>query len=225
VERAVGPDAGRRRSGAFALAFLVVVAAAILTPLIRTAPAAHATEAPEPLTVRILSTGVDPALVQVDPGETVVWVNRAGATRSILAMDASFDSGPLADGEKFQFAFTEPRTVSYSVVQAPGISGTVVVHDPSAPVPTPGPVATPAPGAPPAAPAGFAYTGSATAVNGAIGGLVLALGAGLVYLAQRFGVVAAISRLTFSHASDDLLPTRRARRIRKAEARRGRIRR
>jgi plastocyanin len=222
VERAVGADAGRRRTGAFVLAFVVVVTAAILTPLIRTAPAAHATEAPTPVTVRILSTGVDPALVQVEPGDTVVWVNRAGATRSILASDASFDSGSLANGERFQFAFTEPRTVSYAVVQAPGISGTVVVHDPSAPAPTP--VAAPVPGTP-AAPAGFAYTGSATAVNGAIGGLLLAIGAGLVYTAQRFGVVAAISRLTFSHASDDLLPTRRHRRIRKAEARRGRVRR
>jgi amino acid transporter len=97
-----------------------------------------------------------------------------------------------------------------------------VIHDPSAPAPVP--AAAPAPGAPAAAPAGFAYTGSATAVNGAIGGLLLAIGAALVYTAQRFGVIAAISRLTFSHASDDLLPTRRHRRIRKAEARRGRIR-
>ena len=159
----------------------------------------------------------------MEPGDTVVWVNRAGATRSILAMDASFDSGELAEGERFQFAFTEPRTVSYAVVQAPGISGTVVVQDPSAPAPAPTPTPFAAP--PPAAPSGFAYTGSSTAVNGAIGGLMLAFGAVLLYAAQRFGVVAAISRLTFSFGTDDLLPTRRHRRIRRDEARRSRNRR
>lgn len=226
VERAVQVDAGRRRFHAFLVAFLVALAITIFTPLHGTAPSAHATEEPKPVTVRITATGIDPPLVQVEPGATVVWVNRAGASRSILATDASFDSGALADGERFQFAFTEPRTVGYSVVQAPGITGTVVVGDAATPAPSPSPTpfAAPAPGTPGAAPAGFAYTGSSTAVNAAIGGLLLAFGAALLYAAQRFGVVAAISRLTFSHGADDLLPSRRHRRIRKAEARRDRIR-
>jgi plastocyanin len=231
AERAETRNSGCRRSIALVgLALLVALVA--LVGMIRTASPASAkpvaedvtaaatNAAPKPVTVRILPTGIDPAMVEIAPGATVVWVNRAGASRSILATDASFDSGALADGERFQFAFTEPRTVSYSVVQSPGISGTIVVRDPSAPAP----VATPVPGAAPAAtPPGFAYTGSSTAVNAAIGGLVLALGATLLYAAQRFGVVAAISRLTFSVPADDLLPSRRHRRIRKAESRRGRI--
>ena len=55
----------------------------------------------------------------------------------------------------------------------PGSPGTIVVRDPSAPAPVPAtaPSATPA-----AAPPGFAYTGSSTAVNAAIGGLLLAFG-------------------------------------------------
>ncbi len=209
-----------RLPAALALVALVVGLAA-MGMTIRTARTAHAADAPKSVTVRILANGVEPAMVQVEPGSTVVWVNRAGASRSILATDASFDSGALAEGEKFQFAFTEPRTVSYSVVQAPGISGTIVVGDASAPAPAPAPVAAPVP----AAPAGFAYTGSSTAVNAAVGGLLLAFGATLLYGAQRFGVVAAISRLTFSAAADDLLPSRRHRRIRREAARRSRIRR
>jgi len=229
VERTGRGDAGIRRSVAIPVAIPAVLLVAVLVAAVGALmlrggpPPVGATEAPKPITVRILATGVEPAMVQVDPGATVVWVNRAGASRSILASDASFDSGALAEGERFQFAFTEPRTVTYSVVQAPGISGTVVVGDapPPGPVPSPTPIAAPAPGA---TPDGFAYTGSSTAVNGAIGGLLLAFGAVLLYGAQRFGVVAAISRLSFSHGADDLLPSRRHRRLRKAEARRSRVR-
>lgn len=224
AERAEPRTSGRGFLLALLIAVIVgFVGSAALGPLIRAMPMAAALDAPKSVTVRILATGIRPATVKVAPGATVVWVNDAGASRSILATDASFDSGSLADGERFQFAFSEPRTVSYSVVQAPGVSGTVVVADPSAPAPAP--VATPF--APPAAdpadpqPAGFAYTGSSTAINGAVGGMALAIGAALLYAARRYGVVATLSRLTFAHASDDLLPSRRHRRTMRAQARRG----
>jgi plastocyanin len=234
--------AERRRSGrGHARALLVAVGvgfvgAAVLLPLTRAAPPANAADradpvaepaalkAPKSVTVRILASSVEPATVNVVPGATVIWVNDAGSTRSILASDASFDSGSLSDGERFQFAFTQARTVSYSVVQAPGVSGTVVVAAPGveAPAPAPAPFAPPAAGPTDPQPAGFAYTGSATAINGLIGGLALAFGAGLVMTARRFGVVATLSRLTFSFGPDDLLPTRRHRRtMREAARRRG----
>ncbi len=218
-------------------ALLLGLAGAVLLTLVLagSGPARAAVGPPKSVTVKILPTAIQPPVVNVVPGETVVWVNQAGATRSILASDASFDSGALANGERFQFAFTQPRTVSYSVVQTPGFSGTVVVAVPGSAAPAPvasaGPAASPfAPAAPVANPAdpqpsGFAYTGSATATNGLVGGLVLACGAGLVMTARRFGVAATFSRLSFSLGPDDLLPSRRHRRERKDEARRGRIRR
>ncbi len=179
------------------------------------------------VTVRILPSSIEPATVNVAPGASVIWVNDAGAPRSILASDASFDSGSLSDGERFQFAFTQPRTVSYSVVQAPEISGTVVVAAPGTTTPEPAPTPFAPPAAPPTdpQPAGFAFTGSATAINGLIGGLALALGAALVMTASRSGVAATLSRLSFNFGADDLLPTRRHRRTRKDQARRGRTRR
>ena len=61
-------------------------------------------------------------------------------------------------------AFTEPGTVTYTVVSAPGVSGTVVVNAVTAASPTPAPVPT---GTPPAAPTGFAYTGAGSALTGA----------------------------------------------------------
>lgn len=185
---------------------------------------AGAAETPQPVTVRIAAGSLDPASVQIEPGATVVWVNKASTTRSVLAADASFDSGELAPGERFQFAFTEARSVQYAVVQSPGVTGTIVVGDAAAaPAPTPFAPAASGPSGPP--PSEFAYTGSATSVNALIGGLSLAVGAGLLYAARRVGVVATLSRLAFSMPLDDVLPTRRHRRMMRTRPRRGRPRR
>lgn len=169
----------------------------------------------DPPTVHITAAGVDPTTVQVEPGQTVVWINESGAKRSVVADDSSFDSGSLANGDRFQFAFTEPGTVSYSVVSAPGVKGTVVV---SAATPA---AATPAPtGTPPTAPTDFAYTGAGSALTGGAGAFALALGVGLVLSARRIGLM-AYSGLSYFLAPDDLLPTRRQRRVRRNRARKG----
>src|SRR5262249_19767561 len=148
-------------------------------------------ESPQPVTVRILDSGLDPAQVQIEPGATVIWVNRSDSERSVLATDASFDSGELAKGERFQFAFTEPRSVTYTVAQTPTVQGTVIVGDAPAAAPAPTPFApgsgTGATGATgtPGQTSEFAFTGSATSVNALIGGLVVVFGVGLIILARR----------------------------------------
>ena len=83
--------------------------------LLLSGTAAGAAETASPPTVRILAAGVDPPTVQVAPGDAVIWINESGGDRSIVATDASFDSGTLQDGDRFQFAFTEARTVTYTV--------------------------------------------------------------------------------------------------------------
>jgi plastocyanin len=192
----------------------------------RAAAAAESDDGPQPVTVRILASGLEPALVQIEPGATVTWVNEAGATRTVMASDASFDSGALKQGQHFQFAFTEPRSVSYSVTQVPSITGEITVAAGGAPAPAPSPGADPfgqtgaAPADPTAQPAGFAFTGSSTAVNGLIGGTLVAIGAGLLYSLRRYGVAGTFARMTFAPRSDDLLPSRRHRRERRDVARR-----
>jgi plastocyanin len=194
----------------------VLIVGAFLGLLTGGAGPATAANAPgtssDPPTVHITAAGVDPAVVQVEPGQTVVWINQSGAKRSVVADDSSFDSGSLASGDRFQFAFTEPGTVTYTIVSAPGVSGTVVVSvaTPAAPTPVPAP----------AGPTGFAYTGAGSALTGAAGAFALALGVGLVLSARRIGLV-AYSGLSYFLAADDLLPTRRHRRVRRDRARRG----
>jgi plastocyanin len=192
-------------------------------------------DGPQPVTVRILASGLEPAMVQIEPGATVTWVNESGATRTIMAADASFDSGAMEQGERFQFAFTEPTTVTYSVTQAPQIQGQITVAAGGQPAPAaapaPAPVAgdpfgqggqdgTTPPADPTAQPSGFAFTGSSTAVNGLIGGTLVAIGAGLLYSMRRYGVAGTFARLTFAPRSDDLLPSRRHRRERRDSSRR-----
>jgi plastocyanin len=215
---------------------LGVVGLGLLLALVLVGPARAAGAAaadddtPQPVTVRILASGLEPAMVQIEPGATVTWVNESGGTRTIMAADASFDSGAMEQGERFQFAFTEPRSVTYSVTQAPQIQGEITVAAGGQPVPVPetvpaagdpfGAGGTGPPADPTAQPSGFAYTGSSTAVNGLIGGTVLAIGAGLLYSLRRYGVAGTFARLTFAPRSDDLLPTRRHRRERRDLSRR-----
>ena len=189
-----------------------VVASTLGLPVALASPTAATADV---VTVHIGEHALTPAVVTAPPGGTIVWVNDATSPRTIMASDASFDSGPLEPGERFQFAFTQARTVSYGITEVPGVTGTITVADGAAPAPVAAPAVTPAPGPTEPQPAGFAYTGSATAVNGLIGGLVVALGAGLLMLAGRFGLTAALSGVPGGLRADDLLPTRRHRRHRR----------
>jgi plastocyanin len=215
------------RAAAGTLGLSVVVGLLAVIALAATAGAAPLVPDGKAVTVKIGATGITPLTATAKPGDTVVWVNDARSVRSVVASDASFDSGPLDPGEQFQFAFTQPRTITYTVPEVSGTSGMVVVGKgsstagaeavPSSPPATAAPLATPAP-----QPAGFAYTGAGTAVEALIGGTVIALGAGLLISARRFGLAGAIAGLRFALVPDDLLPTRRHRRVLRERSRRSR---
>ena len=201
----------------------VFVGAAWSTLGLPSALAIPSAAAADVVTVHIGEHSLTPAVVTAESGGTIVWVNDATSPRTVLAADASFDSGPLARGERFQFAFTQARTVTYSIAEAPEVTGTITVTNAAvAPAPAAGPALTPAPVPTDPQPAGFAFTGSATAVNGLIGGLVVAVGAGLLMLAQRFGLTTALSGFPVRLMPDDLLPTRRHRRTRRTRRARSR---
>ena len=216
-----GNQVRRRAPNRVRLLGVLAVAAllGILTGAAGPAGAAEPGTSTDAPTVRITAgAGVDQALVTVEPGQTVVWINESGANQTLVADDASFDSGELSDGDRFQFAFTEPGTVTYTVVSMSGVTGTVVVNPVAAgPIPTPAVDPT---AAPPAAPTDMAYTGAASVFTGGTGLMLLAFGVVLVLSARRFGLV-ALSGLSYFLAPDDLLPSRKHRRIRRDRARKG----
>ena len=165
-----------------------------------------------------------PPSVQVDPGQTVIWINESGAKRSIVADDSSFDSGPLRQGDRFQFAFTEPGTVDlHDLVRARGVGhgGRDVRSTPTAPIPVTGADAA---RPPPAAPTDFAYTGAGTARSPAPPGRSRSRSASASSCRPGASASWRCSGFSYFLDPDDLLPTRRHRRVRRARARRGQYR-
>jgi plastocyanin len=64
---------------------------------------------------------------EVAVGTTVVVANTDGARHTWSAVDGSFDSGALGQGDTFEFTFTEPGEFDYFCNFHPSMTGTIVV--------------------------------------------------------------------------------------------------
>ncbi len=53
--------------------------------------------------------------------------NTDGASHTWAAVDGSFDSGTLAEGDSFEFTFDEPGTFEYRCNFHPSMTGTITV--------------------------------------------------------------------------------------------------
>ncbi len=58
-------------------------------------------------------TVFEPMFVTIHRGSAVVWVNKMPTTYTVVAVDGSFDSGPLRKGETFSFTFNEVGTFKF----------------------------------------------------------------------------------------------------------------
>jgi plastocyanin len=125
-----------------------VVAALLLLLLIGAAGGQEAEgAAASPVTVDITDFAFEPGQAAVRAGETVVWVNRAQATRhAVTAENGAFDSNTaekegLEGGGNFTHVFTEPGTYAYycpiHTPAHPTMRGTIVVEAAAAPATTP----------------------------------------------------------------------------------------
>ncbi len=81
-------------------------------------------------TVEIVDFKFVPAVIQVPVGTTVTWINRDRAPHTATSTSPSgvFDSGSLAQGERFEFEFTEPGTYEYFCSLHPWMTGKVIVE-------------------------------------------------------------------------------------------------
>jgi plastocyanin len=88
--------------------------------------------------VTIADLAYNPAMVVVQPGDTVTWTNNDQASHSVTADDGSFDSagalcsssitfGCLRPGQSYTHTFTSSGTFSYHCRVHPSMHGTVVV--------------------------------------------------------------------------------------------------
>jgi plastocyanin len=69
----------------------------------------------------------DPPDVAIQPGDTVMWVNRGNTPHTVTSDDGLFDSEVLNPGESFMFTFPEAGTFSYHCEIHPFMTGSVTV--------------------------------------------------------------------------------------------------
>lgn len=70
----------------------------------------------------------NPAEIRVRRGQTVVWVNRDPTGHTVNADDGSWESGVLAEGERYARRFDRPGRYTYHCVPHPQMQGVVIVE-------------------------------------------------------------------------------------------------
>ena len=83
--------------------------------------------APNSSSVSIEDFDFDPPDVAIQPGDTVMWVNRGNTPHTVTSDDGLFDSEVLNPGESFMFTFPEAGTFSYHCEIHPFMTGSVTV--------------------------------------------------------------------------------------------------
>jgi len=77
--------------------------------------------------VEIKSFAFNPATITVPAGTTVTWTNQDAAPHTATAVDKSFDTGRLDQGQSGTFTFDKPGTYTYTCTFHPSMKGTVIV--------------------------------------------------------------------------------------------------
>jgi plastocyanin len=77
--------------------------------------------------VRIADFAFAPDALSAEVGQSVKWTNQDGAAHTVTADDGAFDSGSLAGGKEFSFAFDQAGTYAYHCNIHPRMKGTVTV--------------------------------------------------------------------------------------------------
>lgn len=110
-----------------------------MTTLAILCAAALAAPPAQDVKVAITDKGFMPVILEVEPGQKVIWTNATtadhtvteGAKHSGLPQDEKskplFDSGRIKPGASFEFTFTRPGTYLYHCAKDASMTGKIVV--------------------------------------------------------------------------------------------------
>jgi plastocyanin len=101
-------------------------AAALFAPLAASA---------QTYTVHISDFAFKPATLNVNVGDTVVFINDDGDAHTVTAVDKSFDSAGLDTHDQFKHTFANAGTYPYFCALHPYMKGTIIVHVPGTQTP------------------------------------------------------------------------------------------
>lgn len=139
----------------------------------------------------ITDAGYSPAAITIHQGETVTWLNSGAIAHTVTAADGSFDSGPIAPGERYANVFTEVGTFSYGSSSDPAFHGRVeVLAIDTHPTASPTSVASALPfgqghASPAPSPGSDAASGDSSTVVIAVVGTAIVIGVAAVALVLR----------------------------------------
>ena len=88
-------------------------------------PQAAASQA---LLIHIKSFAFGPAVVTIEPGQQVTWVNDDPVPHTATGADKAWDTGQLQPGTRVSVTFTKPGTYVYNCTVHPFMQATVVVR-------------------------------------------------------------------------------------------------
>jgi plastocyanin len=81
--------------------------------------------------VRIQGMRFEPAVITIEPGTRVNWMQSDGAPHTVKSDSGMFDSSVLQNGQGHTFTFSEPGIYKYRCSIHPSMRGTVVVKSPA----------------------------------------------------------------------------------------------
>ena len=80
-------------------------------------------------TVTIQGLKLKPDKIEIEPGDTVVWVNKDDRDHTVVADDGSFESGRIRNGKSYEKKFTKPGKYNYGDDLHPRMRGVVIVKE------------------------------------------------------------------------------------------------
>lgn len=85
------------------------------------------------VTVDMRMLAFTPREIRIQPGETVLWVNRDPLEHTVTADDGSWTSPLLGEGGRYRRAFSQPGRYTYHCTPHPQMTGVVIVEERSTP--------------------------------------------------------------------------------------------
>ncbi len=82
-------------------------------------------------TVTIQNASFVPASMNVTVGTTVMWINKANATKDVVSDNGLFNSGNLSNGMSYNYTFNQSGTYPYHSSINPSMTGTIIVSSSS----------------------------------------------------------------------------------------------
>ncbi|MGA1975884.1 MAG: cupredoxin domain-containing protein [Conexivisphaerales archaeon] len=114
--------------GSAARGFAMVL---ILASLLLSISATSSVRAAQTVTVQMGDDYFTPQTTNINVGDTVVWYNAGGSTHTVTSDTFVWNSGDVVPGGSYNFTFTTSGDFPYYCSYHPGMTGDIIVQQPT----------------------------------------------------------------------------------------------